>query len=364
VLWPLGKGAVATRLYYALLSGLHASLPAAELRGILEALGYRYRFVEELDQLVLFECNCRSVERVAWRAGLVHESGRVLAAAEARLGDVLEALGYVDWCSVVGPGDRVRVELHRVRGYARSTVPDDAARQVARRLGPLLHPCGASAAAREPTKTLRVIVSEGVAVIGLREGVQPKKLLDQHRPQRRPFFHPGSLDPRLARLFVNLSRAAAPGPYLDPFCGTGGFALEAQTLGIQTLCGELAGRLINGAWRNLCAYPMEALTTTVHWDATRLPLRDGSVQSIGTDPPYGRSVSLRGKPLEELLEGFLAEAARVIRPGAFLAYAAPHWAEERAVEYTERAGLRLVEKHYMRVHGSLARVIMVARAPG
>ncbi|ALL00399.1 DNA modification methylase [Pyrodictium delaneyi] len=350
-----------TRLYYALLSGLHASLPLAELRGILEALGHRYQVVEVLDQLAVFKCSCEESKAVAWRAGLVHETGRVLAATEARLGDVLEALEYVDWCNIVGQDDRVRVELHRVRGYARSTLPDDTARRAAQRLEALLRPCGAVAAAREPTKTLRIIVTEGAAVLGLREGVQPKKLLEEHRPQRRPFFHPGSLDPRLARLFVNLSRAAPPGPYLDPFCGTGGFALEAQTLGIPTICGELATRLAEGAHRNLRAYPGEALTETLQWDATKLPLRDETVQSIGTDPPYGRSISLRGKPLQTLLQNFLQEAARVLQPGAYLAYATPHWAEDKAIEYTEQAGLQPLEKHYMRVHGSLTRVIILAR---
>ncbi|KSW11533.1 hypothetical protein CF15_01455 [Pyrodictium occultum] len=351
-------------LYYALLSGLHASLPQAELRGILEALGHRYRVVEELDQLVVFECSCGSSRGVAWRAGLVHETGRVLAVSEARLGDVLDAAAYIDWCSLAGPGDRVRFELHRVRGYARASLPDDAARRLAAEAAPLLRRCGAEAGARSPTRTVRLLVTEGVAVLGLREDEQPKRMLEGHRPQRRPFFHPGSLDPRLARLFVNLARAAPPGPYLDPFCGTGGFALEAQEMGIETLCGELSGRLAEGAWVNLRAYPLDALSTPAQWDAARLPLRSGSVQSIGTDPPYGRSVSLHGRPLGELLEGFLAEASRVLRPGGFLAYATPHWAEERAVEATEASGLRLVERHYMRVHGSLTRVIVVARKPG
>ena len=350
-----------TRLFYALLSGLHASLPLAELRGILEALGHQYRLVEVFDQVAVYESSAPSSRGVAWRAGLVHEAGRVLAVAEAEEEAVLEEALFVDWCSHVSPGDRVRVELVRLKGYAKKGIPDNTARKLAEKIAPLLRGCRAEASPRSPTKLVHLLVTQGTAIIGLVEDEQPKKLIEAHRPQRRPFFHPGSLDPRLARLFINLARAAPPGPYLDPFCGTGGFAIEAQTLGIPTLCGELAQKLAIGAKKNTRAYPGDHLAENIQWDATRLPLRDNSAQSIGTDPPYGRSTSTRGKPLDQLLEQFLAEAARVLRPRSYIAYAAPHWAEDKATEYTEQAGLRIIEKHYMRVHGSLTRIIIIAK---
>jgi len=347
---------------YALLSGLHPTLPGAELRAILEAQGHRYRIVEELDLVAVFDCSCVTTRGVAHRAGLVHETGRLLAATEAELDAILDAaLLEPDWPRLLHPGDRVKIVFRRARGYAKQTVPDNAAKRLAEKLAPLARRYGAELTPHNPTKTLTLIVTQGVALLGLREDTQPKHLLQATRPKNRPFFHPGSLDPHIARLFVNLSRAAPPGPYLDPFCGTGGFPLEAQTMGIPSLCGELAKKLAEGAHRNLKAYPGSGLATAAQWDATRLPLRDDSVQAIGTDPPYGRSISLRGKPLPLLLEGFLAEASRVLKPGAYLAYAAPHWAEDRATELTEKNSLRLVEKHYQKVHGSLTRVIIVAR---
>ena len=351
------------KLFYALLSGLHATLPLAELRGVLEALGHRYRLVEVLDQVAVYEADAPSSRGVAWRAGLIHETGRVLAATEAEEATILEEALFIDWCGHVSPGDRVRVEMLRLKGYAKKQVPDNTARKLAEKIAPLLRGCGAEATPRSPTKLVHLIVTQGTTVIGLVEDKQPKRLLEAHRPQRRPFFHPGSLDPRLARLFINLARAAPPGPYLDPFCGTGGFAIEAQSLGIPTLCGELARKLAEGAKQNTQAYPGQHLVENTQWDATRLPLRDNSVQSIGTDPPYGRSTSTRGKPLDKLLEQFLAEAARVLKPRKHLAYATPHWAEEKAIEYTEKAGLRTIEKHYMRVHGTLTRIIIIAKKP-
>ncbi len=348
---------------YAVLSGLHPTLPGAELRAILEALGHRYRIVEELDLVTVFDCSCSTVRGVAWRAGLVHEAGRLLAAAEAHIQDLTEAaILEPDWGKILTPGDRVRIVFRRLRGYARETLPDNTAKLLAESLSPILKQHGATLTPRSPTKTLVVIATEGIALLGLREDTQPKHLLQATRPKNRPFFHPGSLDPHIARLFVNLARAAPPGPYLDPFCGTAGFPLEAAAIGIPSiLCGELAKKLAEGAWMNLKAYNSGHIAETLQWDATRLPLRDETAQSIGTDPPYGRSISLRGKPLQQLLQGFLEEAARVLRPGAYLAYATPHWAEDRATEYTEKAGLKILEKHYQRVHGSLTRVIILSK---
>jgi tRNA (guanine10-N2)-dimethyltransferase len=348
------------KLYYALLSGLHPTLPLAELKGILEAEGSQYRVVERLDQLAIYTCTGSRCGHEAWRAGLIHETGLLLLTAPAKLEEILEEAKTLDLCSMLAEGDRVKVEFTRVKGYAKEQVPDNAGKRLAEALKPVAEKCGATLTPRNPTKTLHLIVTQGTAVLGLRLETQDKKLLESHRPQKRPFFHPGSLDPRLARLFVNLARAAPPGPYLDPFCGTGGFPLEAQTLGIPSICGELTEKLAHGAKVNLQAYPgNHHIITVAQWDAAQLPLRDNSIQSIGTDPPYGRSVSTHGRNIHQLHEQFLTEAARILKPRAYLAMAAPHWTEETLQQQAEQAGLKILEKHYMRVHGSLTRIVII-----
>jgi len=349
-------------LYYAILSGLHPTLPEAELRGILESEGFVYRIVESLDQAVVFECNCSSSSWIAERAGLVHETGRLISIADAEPEAVAEELRLNPPCRLLS-GRSARIVFVRLRGYAKAVVPSDLAVQIARRIHAYMERQGCSLSPRGP-ETILVAVTQGAALIGVREGVKPRKLLASHRPSRRPFTHPGGLEPSIARVFVNLSRASPRrGKYLDPFCGTGGFALEAQTIGVETVCGELSTGKAKGAKTNLHHYPGAANTTIVAWDATKLPLRPETIASIGTDPPYGRSISLHGKTLENLLENFLNEAARILRPGGYLAYATPHWAEREAIEKTRQAGLQLLEKHYMRVHGSLTRIIIVSRKP-
>ncbi|GIQ99269.1 MAG: hypothetical protein CM15mP6_2860 [Methanobacteriota archaeon] len=59
-------------------------------------------------------------------------------------------------------------------------------------------------------------------------------------PTDRPFFKPVTLDPRLARLMVSLSFSGGPPSMIvDPFCGTGGIAIEASLLGLEVLASDL-----------------------------------------------------------------------------------------------------------------------------
>ena len=349
---------VRNKLYYALLSGLHPTLPKAELRAILEAEGHRYKILAEFDQLVVYSSE-KSSRGIAQRSGLIHETGRVLAISDAEEKELLDAVEGINWSEVVNSNDRVRVELKRVRGYAEKQLPHEVEHKVARKLDTILPIYRARVTPRDPTKYLRIIVTEGVAVVGVREDIQPKRKLHQHKPRSRPFYYPGSLDPKIGRLFVNLSRASPGKTYLDPFCGTGGFALEAKTMGIEAICGEIVGKLAEGARTNLDVYEGPP-ADTIQWDAVRVPLRDEAIDSIGTDPPYGRSVSTRGRPTAELLEGFIVEAERILRKNGYLVAALPHWIEH--ADLLERVGkLEYIEIHYMKVHRSLTRKILVVR---
>ena len=48
------------------------------------------------------------------------------------------------------------------------------------------------------------------------------------------------------------------------------------------------------------------------WDARKLPLQDKSVDAIVTDPPWGEHEAIDAP---RFYDGFIGEAARVLRPG-------------------------------------------------
>ena len=88
-------------------------------------------------------------------------------------------------------------------------------------------------------------------MVGLNHGPKGDSSIER-RATQRPFFKPVSLEPRLARLAVNL--ACGPltaGACLDPMTGTGGFTIEAILSGRSAIGIDLDEEMIQGAKRIL-----------------------------------------------------------------------------------------------------------------
>jgi len=134
-------------------------------------------------------------------------------------------------------------------------------------------------------------------------------------PTQRPFFKPVSLDPRLARLMVSLSLSGNPtSTVVDPFCGTGGIAIEASMLGMEVLASDLDSRMVEGTLSNLewaqglGGYSVEKRSADeIHnlWGAV-----PGC--SFVFDPPYGRNAWSSDDGLGVLLGAL--ESARKMSP--------------------------------------------------
>ena len=72
-------------------------------------------------------------------------------------------------------------------------------------------------------------------------------------PTERPYFQPVSLEPRLARLMISLGHRSdsEPTTVIDPFCGTGGIAIEAMLAGLNVLASDLDPKMVKGTEKNL-----------------------------------------------------------------------------------------------------------------
>ena len=85
-------------------------------------------------------------------------------------------------------------------------------------------------------------------------GLLIKKLdydFDSRKSHMRPFPHPSSLHPKVARALVNMSEIKEDEILLDPFCGTGGFLIEAGLMNIKTVGYDINKIMINGCKENL-----------------------------------------------------------------------------------------------------------------
>ena len=174
---------------------------------------------------------------------------------------------------------------------------------------------------------------------------------EARNPGKRAFFHPGVMMPRVARSIVNLSLVAPGERFLDPFCGTGGVLIEAGMVGATAMGGDMDRFMVRGTRRNI---PGAGLFLA---DAGNLPIKDGSVDAVATDLPYGQSSSIMATSLESLYTQSLEEIRRALKPG------------RRAVIVTHR-DIRAIaspimdvcEFHEQRVHKSLTRRVMVLQS--
>ncbi|MEJ7653273.1 MAG: methyltransferase domain-containing protein [Chloroflexia bacterium] len=121
------------------------------------------------------------------------------------------------------------------------------------------------------------------AIIGVR-------LTDRSQRHRdRNTNLPASLRPTVAAAMVRLTQPQDDDVFLDPFCGTGTMLIERGEAGRHKLIlgSDVSEEALNAAAANIGERhkPLELN----NWDATHLPLEDGSVNAIATNPPFERN---------------------------------------------------------------------------
>ena len=148
------------------------------------------------------------------------------------------------------------------------------------------------------------------------------------RATDRPFFKPVSLDPRLARLAVNVaSGPREKGATLDLMTGTGGFVLEAALSGRETYGIDLDPLMIEGAQKNLDWAMPHSDAKLLLGDATQLSAAlpkqaHRRISGFVLDPPYGRN-SQGSLDHAELIQSVLQSARDVAAEDADLVLILP-----------------------------------------
>ncbi|MFH0862852.1 MAG: DNA methyltransferase [Candidatus Altiarchaeota archaeon] len=307
------------------LSGEHPTLPLAELKAVLDG--------QMLEYDVRTEGRLAFVKTVDEGAEFVSRLAYTLSAAEevsvARGVDGLAADIYDSICEA---------PTFRVTG----------SQKVQKRLGDLLTKFGMVVDLKNPAAEVLVYETGGGYVAGLR--IKAERGYQLRRAQYRPYFHPTSMHPKLARALVNLSRVSSDDTVLDPFCGTGGVLIEAGLMGIG-LCGwDIDPKMVEGCRQNLGEFGL-AGEVSVN-DALK---GRGSADAIATDPPYGRS-SYSSEDPGRLYGKFLSNARAILDGGCFMALMAP---SDREIS---SGGFKAVETFDVYIHKSLTRRIWVLEA--
>lgn len=256
---------------------------------------------------------------------------------------------------------------------------------IAGKVGGILSRAGASIDLKNPDATFGLLLDGHSQTVTfgwlLNHGPKGDSSIER-RASQRPFFKPVSLEPRLARLAVNL--ACGPltnGACLDPMTGTGGFTIEAIMSGRNAIGMDLDEEMIQGAKMNL-EWAGSELNPFILGDATNIKatLTDdvASFSGVVLDPPYGRN-SQGSMDHHALLQRTLTSAREVVDGGLVLILPSEprtehlnqplkkserpplkHYAWETIEQMLNETGWYYENAWYVSVHRSLGRVIVYA----
>ncbi|HIP75485.1 MAG TPA: TIGR01177 family methyltransferase [Thermococcus paralvinellae] len=329
-------------LYVEILGNL-PGLAKGEVKALLELADKGFKIVEN-DHLFLAVKGNEKAFPFLDRLGMAHEYGILLFSAES-VKELYAKAESIDW------GEYITGTFKVDREVMRNCAHD--VKNLEKKLGAIIYKQGFKVNLSNPNTLVRVYCGRKLWV-GIRVRAFKAKTFDERKANKRPFYKPIALPPRIARAMVNLARARKE--VLDPFMGTGGILIEAGLMGLKVYGVDLRKDMVDGARINLEYFRIRDYVLK-QGDATKLReiFPDKTFEAVATDPPYGSSATLAGRKREELYEKALMSIYEVLDGHLSIAFPAEFNAEKVA----EKIGFEVLEKHYQRVHSSLDRYFYV-----
>lgn len=340
-----------TNLFFQV-SGEHPTLPFAELKAILEAEGFTFQVKEELGQVVRLKADPNCLKHVVHRSALTRICSEEITYCNAYAKEIFEAVNSSPLENFLHKGETFVVRIRRIGESSLDLV----ASELEKKLGEIIlgKVEGVKVHLTRPDKTFFGVLTDNKFIFGLKLAeIVPKPFMER-RPRKRPFFHPSAMQAKLARCMVNLAQPKAGNTALDPFCGTATMLIEAGLIGCKVVGCDAQRRMIKGSRRNLKHFQIEPEGLLIA-DAKKLPI--SKVDCIVTDPPYGRASSTLGHQTAQIIRDFLVEAHEHLTKGRRICMAAPKTIRVRDV--ATESGFKPLESHFVYVHRSLIREIIV-----
>jgi 23S rRNA G2445 N2-methylase RlmL len=158
---------------------------------------------------------------------------------------------------------------------------------------------------------IRVFIESEIALVGLRLGLRPL-----HEREYKKAHRAGSLKPPVAAAMLRLLGIEPGQSLLDPCCGAGTILIEAGKSVATVRGGDIDPSAVSAARMNATAAGSAASIDV--WDARALPIPDGSIERIVSNPPWGRQAPISGG-LPLFYRDLCAEMRRVLAPGGRIA---------------------------------------------
>ncbi|MDR3282144.1 MAG: RsmD family RNA methyltransferase [Candidatus Methanoplasma sp.] len=321
------------------LSGESKDLPYAEAVRCIEAEAPGCRVNSSGPGYLTASFPCEALDGIASRIALTHRIGRYVGCYDP---DDRPSLSG----AVLPEGSTFSIKAKRFEGMMK----DVDSQKLIREAGALLSKNN-DVDLRDPDVVIRMQMCDKVHLF-VEERVTEKDLLEKRKVGERPFFSPISLHPKYARTLINLTGVRQGGTVLDPFCGTGGVAIEAAEMGMKAIVSDFDEDMVIGCRENMDFY---GLTLHDHdvLDIRDIPSRFSDIDAVATDPPYGRSTKTGGEDVAAIYQRAMDAIPEVLAPGSRAGIIFPHENDSET--------MKLEGVYCQKVHGSLNRYYHVFR---
>ncbi len=360
------------------LSGEHETLPKSEVLACLRALNIPYAEKTFSDGILVIDAQLspggKTFNVLSKRLGMTHCIYEIRGESKPKPEKAEDILALIKNADIHGIMKQERTFAVRVKQKDTPSLflsegkrPLSSKRDLERKAGEIIKRKGYDVDLTNPAKTFVLLFAKNACFLCLLVHSADKKQFGERRPHLRPFFLPGVITPKIARALVNLSEIKeGGGVLLDPFCGTGGILIEAGLIRCATtLVGiDVQKKVARGAEANLRFYGLGANLAV--GDASKMALRDDSIDAIVTDPPYGRSSLVSGVGYftavsrslfrESLYRNALAEFHRVLKKRGKVVVISN---SDSIYSLSREYGFRILNRCKYRVHKSLSRYIAV-----
>ncbi|MEM1520952.1 MAG: DNA methyltransferase [Candidatus Korarchaeum sp.] len=336
-----------------LLSGEHLEIPKEEVKATLEALGAPYSTVREMVSCLILDMKLSGdlIKDLSRRLAFTRSFGRILTIIHAS--EFPRALSGLEPPNLTG---RFRVSSTRIGGCCGHI----RRHEVESKLGEWILKVneGAKVDLRNPDIEVIAVLTSDHIVVYLKEGEVDRSMFKVKEVAARPYVHPASMRPTLARAMVNLARTRRGDEVLDPFLGVGGIALEILSVGAKLIGVDIEEKIVIQANNNIISYGFLDGYRLYVGDALKLELTE-KVDRIVTDPPYGRMSGSRSYTPKELAKEFVHKIPEYLKSGGWFTISVP--SDFLSPRDFEKVGIYIVNWFDLREHKSLTRRIWVGR---
>jgi 23S rRNA G2445 N2-methylase RlmL len=245
------------------------------------------------------------------------------------------------------PSIRLVTQMHGEHGYRRI----DAGKALAKGLAGKF-PASWKYAEDNASVEVWLTIHGRTALCGLRLSDRTMR----HRSYKREHI-PASLRPTVAAAMVRLIPPRPEQTVLDPMCGAGTILAEfwesrhrrnPSPNAARVLGGDIDLRALRAARGNLQRLGPTSLAC---WSADHLPLPNGCVDSILSNPPFGKQVE-RPEGIRAFYPGMIRELDRVLRPDGQVVLLVSDFTALK--EPASRVGWRLMRQFRLRILGQRA----------